>query len=78
MMHHWMGFNRFGWMGGFMMILWPLLIGVVFYLILKSSRNHSSFNNRKNNALKILDEKYASGAITEDEYLHKKRILKDD
>lgn len=76
-MMHWMGFNRFGWMGGFMMILWPLLIGVVLYLIFKSSNNNSSFSKGNSRAIEILDQKYASGEITEEEYLHKKKMIKE-
>lgn len=73
-MMHWIGFNRFGWMGGsFMMLLWPLIIGLIFYFTFKSSNRHcTTYNNR---ALEILDEKFASGEITEEEYLHKKKII---
>ncbi|SHK26611.1 putative membrane protein [Paramaledivibacter caminithermalis DSM 15212] len=71
---HWFGFNRFGLMGGgFMMLLFPLIIGLFFYLFFKSSNRHCTPHN--NNALEILDKKFVSGEITEEEYLHKKSIL---
>lgn len=74
-MMHGYGFSRFGMMGGgFMMLLWPLVIGVILYFTFKSSNRHHSINN--NRALEILDEKFASGEITEEEYLHKKKIIK--
>lgn len=73
-MMHWFGFNRFGMMGGgFMMLLWPLVIGLILYFAFKSSNRH--YTNNTNKALEILDEKFASGEITEEEYLHKKKII---
>ncbi|WP_432406505.1 SHOCT domain-containing protein [Wukongibacter sp. M2B1] len=76
-MMHWMGFNRFGWMGGgFMMFIWPLILGLIFYFIFKNNRRHCmSIYNDSNRALEILDEKFASGEITEEEYLHKKKLI---
>lgn len=74
-MMHWVGgFNRFGWMGGgFMMMLWPLVIGLIFYFTFRSSRRFNTHDSYS--ALEILNEKFASGEITEQEYLHKKKIL---
>lgn len=76
-MMHWMGLNRFGWMGGgFMMILWPLMMGLIFYFIFRSNRKRCMpMYNESNRALEILDEKFASGEITEEEYLHKKKLI---
>lgn len=74
-MMHGYGFSRFGMMGGgFMMFLWPLVIGLILYFTFKSSNRHHSVGN--NRALEILDEKFATGEITEEEYLHKKKIIK--
>lgn len=73
-MMHWIGFNRFGWMGGgFMMMLWPLVIGLIFYFTFRSSRRLHTNDGYK--AVEILDEKFASGEISEEEYLHKKKVL---
>lgn len=73
-MMHWIGFNRFGMMGGgFMMLLWPLVIGLILFFTFKSSNRHP--NNYNNQALEILDNRFASAEITEEEYLHKKRII---
>ncbi|MCG8540697.1 MAG: SHOCT domain-containing protein [Clostridia bacterium] len=75
-MMHWMGFNRFGWMGGgFMMLFLPLIMGLIFYSIFRSSRRNNSTNS--NRALEILDEKFALGEITEEEYLRRKKLLKE-
>ncbi|WP_432662333.1 SHOCT domain-containing protein [Wukongibacter baidiensis] len=76
-MMHWMGFNRFGWMGGgFMMILWPLMMGLIFYFVFRHNRRHCMpMYNDNSRALEILDEKFASGEIAEEEYLHKKKLI---
>lgn len=61
----------FGWGGGFLTMLWPiLLIVVVFYL----------FQNKKevkddHSAIRILKEEYAKGKITKEEFLDKKKDI---
>lgn len=69
----------FGMMGGGIMWVLILIIGVAIYLIVNNQRNTSNnySNYRGNNALDTLKEKYASGEITEEEYLRKKKILRD-
>lgn len=48
-----------------------ILIAIIF-IIVKLFKKH---NNNSNSALKILDEKFANGEITEDEYLKRKTII---
>ena len=50
--------------------------GVIFLLRLIKRENPVGYRNY-NRALEILDEKFASGEISEEEYLRKKKILKD-
>ncbi|TDT58460.1 SHOCT domain-containing protein [Fonticella tunisiensis] len=50
--------------------------GVIFLLRLIKRENPIGYRNY-NRALEILDEKFASGEISEEEYLRKKKILKD-
>lgn len=78
MMHGVYGWHRFGWMGGiFMMVFWLLIIGLVVYLVSKSSNNRGHISSTESNrALEILNERYASGEIDEEEYLRKKKLLK--
>jgi putative membrane protein len=45
---------------------------VVIVLAVKLFKN---FTNKSNDAMKILNEKYASGEITQEEYLKRKAIL---
>lgn len=75
MMHGWYGWNGMGMLGGgLMMLFWPLLIGLVVYFLVKS--NNGNHRGQHSSALDLLDEKYAAGEIPEEEYLHKKKMLK--
>lgn len=67
-----MGFGMMG--GGFLGLI---IIGVVLYLILNNSSQHNNNNYKRNTAKEILDETYAKGEISEEEYLQKKKTLKD-
>lgn len=77
------GFYGYGLMSGggiFMGIFWLLIIVVVLYFVFRnnnnSGNNHNSFNkNSTNEALRILNEKYVNGEISEEEYKHKKKNL---
>lgn len=69
----------FGMMGGFGLI--PLLlIGIIIYAVIKLSHNGNKYyNNRLNNndALDILNQRYANGEISDEEYSRKKKMLRD-
>lgn len=69
----------FGMMGGFGLI--PLiLIGVIIYAVIKLSHNDNKhYSNRpsNNDALDILNQRYANGEISDEEYSRKKKMLRD-
>jgi putative membrane protein len=71
-----MGFG-YGMMGGFGLV--PLiLIGLVVYAVIKMSQgNHRGFSihGNDNDALEILNRRYANGEISDEEYAKKKKIL---
>jgi len=76
MMGYGYGMMGYGW-GWFMMIGVVVLtvvgiVALINYLQLTSKTNERS----NNNALNILNERYASGEITEEEYNQKKSQLK--
>ncbi|WP_312652503.1 SHOCT domain-containing protein [Aminipila sp.] len=76
MMGYGYGMMGYGW-GWFMMIGVVVLtvlgiVALINYLQLSSKTNERS----NNNALNILNERYASGEITEEEYNQKKSQLK--
>lgn len=73
--------------GGFwtMGIIGLALVLIVLYFIYKNSKDKSESNytnsekrSSKNEALEILNRKFANGEISEEEYLRKRTILKDD
>ena len=68
-----------GMMGGFGLI--PLiLIGVVIYAVIRLSQgSHRNYSSHRENgdALDILNQRYANGDISDEEYARKKKILRD-
>jgi putative membrane protein len=70
------------WSGGgiFMGIFWILIIVIVLYFVF---RNNNPINNNQNHqkrnstdeALRILNEKYVNGEISEEEYKNKKNNI---
>lgn len=81
MMRHGCGFG-FGMGGGF---LWTILlliavVGLGVFFISKISSSKGSRDSNKNlesSALDILQERYAKGEISDEEYEQKKKILKE-
>ncbi len=68
----------FGMMGGGLFGI--VIIGVVIYLLLNNNgsfRHDRNIDSSTNNALDILNERYAKGELSEEEYLKKKQILRD-
>ena len=69
------GYNMMGgWCG--MMIIPIILIAVVIFVIYKQGLNNKFKDiGVKDNALNILNERFARGEINEEEYNNKKNIL---
>lgn len=61
----------FGWM--FLAMGFRLLIFIV--LIVLAVKLFHKYNNKSNNSLRILDEKFAAGEISEEDYLKRRAIL---
>ena len=73
-----MGYG-FGYGGIFMMLIPIVLVAIIVYAILKLT-GHSNLNGhynniRSNSALDILNERFARGEITEEEYNQKKNMI---
>lgn len=76
MMGYWFGYNMMG--GWFGMMIMPIILILAFLYIINKhgeSSNYKSSGSR-DNALDILNERFARGEINEDEYISKKNILK--
>ncbi|NMA49933.1 MAG: hypothetical protein GX947_09265 [Tissierellia bacterium] len=57
-----------------------ILVVIVAYFLIKyfnENKNISDPFRKKDNAIDILNERYAKGEIDEEEYNKRKRILKD-
>lgn len=70
------GYGMFGGGG----ILGIILIAIVAFFAIKyfnENKNDSNVFTNKNDALDVLDQRYARGEIDEEEYNRKKKILKD-
>lgn len=62
--------------GGFGMMIIPLiLIGIIIYAIFKMQGSNAGNRVEYNNSIEILNERYARGEITEDEYKQKKSLI---
>ncbi|MGB4590530.1 MAG: SHOCT domain-containing protein [Clostridiaceae bacterium] len=62
-----------------MIIPWLLGIGLIFYYVMDKDADRDRHRRSRSDytALEILDRRFASGEINEDEYKLKKKILED-
>ncbi|WP_069650854.1 SHOCT domain-containing protein [Caloranaerobacter ferrireducens] len=71
------GFNyAWLWMLGFSLIKILAVIGLVILFIRLINRDRIDSYKHSSKAMEILKEKYAKGEISEEEYKHKKKILR--
>jgi putative membrane protein len=66
-----------GWMwlwGTLMMLTWAVIIGGAVWLIVRSSRGGGEGGSRR--AREILDERFASGELTAEEYRERRQALR--
>jgi len=66
-----------GWFG---MIIPLLLIALIIYAVVRLTQSSNGNNNGKNienDAFNILNQRYAKGEISEEEYIQKKKMLRD-
>lgn len=61
--------------GGFMWLIWLALAAVIIYLIVRAARGGTSAGGSDDTPRRILDERYARGEITKEEYQDMKREL---
>ncbi len=79
MMGHMFGYGFPGnfnwwWIAGFGILRLLIFVGLVIFIIKLIGKQKSNTTNSR--ALEILNERYAQGEINEEEYVHKKKILK--
>lgn len=79
-MMNYYGHNMMGGWGIFMVLTWVLLIVVIVYAVTKlvqGANNTTKSQNSRNEALEILNQRYAQGELSDEEYQQKKKILKE-
>jgi len=69
-----MFYTNFGGMNFIWWIIWMIMI----FWIFATPYNIPGQRTRKNSPLDILQKRFASGEITNDEYQEKKKILEND
>jgi putative membrane protein len=72
-MHDWM-MNGWGSMGGFGFILWLVILALIIAGVVWFVRSQP-IGQRRSMGLDMLEERYARGEITRDEYLQMKRDI---
>lgn len=75
-----MGGWGYGGYGAFNMLLGPIIliaviVGVVWFVRNKSAQGRQTPSARRLHGLDVLEERYARGEISRDEYLEKKRDI---
>jgi len=71
------GFGRCSFIGGGfgMMFIALILIGIVVYTIFRQKNTSVKNESGSDNALEILNERFARGEINEEEYKQRKTLL---
>ena len=72
-MHDWM-MNGWGSMGGFGFIFWLVILALIIAGVVWFVRSQP-IGQRRSMGLDMLEERYARGEITRDEYLQMKRDI---
>lgn len=65
----------FGYGGALMWIIFLILIGVVVYFIVQSTKSKTPESSSRETPMDILKKRYASGEITKEEFDQAKRDL---
>jgi len=74
----WPNMMTWGWGGMFMGLLFLLFIGLIVYLIAKSTKTTpTEVSFKENTSLEILKRRYARGEINKEEYDRIKKDLQD-
>ncbi len=76
--HHMDGWSMMGgwWFWIIVLIVIFVLIAVLIYLVIKEERNKGIKSESYKSARKLLDERYAKGEISTDEYREMKKEMK--
>lgn len=65
-----------GFGGGFMWIIWLLLVAVIVWAVIRTSSSDQRSDSRPS-ARDVLDRRFAEGEIDESEYRQRRKLLGD-
>jgi len=69
---------RMGFGGGFMLLFWIFLVIVIIWVVKTAAGNSNSPAEKQKSALDILNERYATGEIDQEEFEQKRKFLMND
>lgn len=69
------GWHDGGWGVLWMIASWALIVVIVLWLVRAFSGERSGRWEQRRTSLEILDERFARGEISEEEYEQRKRVL---
>ena len=72
----WNQMMNFGYGGMLMMFIFAIVIGLVIYFIITNTKSNKYTGEFNKTSLDIIEERYAKGEITEEEFEKMKKALK--
>ncbi len=71
------GWHDGGWGVLWMVLSWTVIVAIVIFIVRAFSQPSTGPSSRERDPLQILDERFARGEISEEEYRERKRVLQD-
>ncbi|ERJ12082.1 SHOCT domain-containing protein [Haloplasma contractile] len=68
--------GRGAWLGNGLMGLFIIALVAVIIILLFKKDSTPTKRKTNNDAMKLLDKKFVTGELTEEEYIHRKNLLK--
>jgi len=75
-----MGYYGSGWNGWavVMMLAWPVLLGLAVWAVVVLTRDRRSERPASSTPREILDARFASGELSEEDYVRSRHLLNND
>lgn len=75
-----MGYYGSGWNGWavVMMLAWPVLLGLAVWAVVVLTRDRRTAPSSPSSPREILDARFASGELSEEDYVRSRHLLNND
>lgn len=75
-----MGYYGSGWNGWavVMMLAWPVLLGLAVWAVVVLTRDRRAVPSPRSSPREILDARFASGELSEEDYVRSRHLLNND